>query len=373
MAVAYRYADFVSVLGGTELHLGWIVGVGWIGSVAMRLSLGRRIDDYGPRWVWLVCLTLLAATCFAHLTIGRYDGPAVYLLRIAYCTAMAGTFSASTTFVLSRVTGPRMAEVIALLGTSGFVGMMLGTHLGDWLCGAEASPEGVVRMFVAAGVCSLAAIPFAWRATRRLQAPTPRKRERLMGLVSRYQPGLVLLVGAVTGAAISLPPTFLRPFASELHIPRIGVFFTVVAITAVAARVFARRLPEQLGLNRMMLVGLGLMGTSQLLFLVVGTEWQLVLPGLVYGTAQAILYPVITASGCGAFPVQHRGLGTAIVLASMDFGQFLGAPAGGMVLHVSQRLGLKSYPTMFSVMAAALVVTAIVFALRLRRSRALLS
>ncbi len=27
----YRYADFVTFLGGSELHLGWIVGVGMVG------------------------------------------------------------------------------------------------------------------------------------------------------------------------------------------------------------------------------------------------------------------------------------------------------------------------------------------------------
>jgi len=32
VAVLFRYADFVAFLGGTEFHLGWIVGVGMVGS-----------------------------------------------------------------------------------------------------------------------------------------------------------------------------------------------------------------------------------------------------------------------------------------------------------------------------------------------------
>ena len=40
-SLLYRYADFVRLLGGTEFHLGWIVGVGMVGSIFMRLALGR--------------------------------------------------------------------------------------------------------------------------------------------------------------------------------------------------------------------------------------------------------------------------------------------------------------------------------------------
>ena len=56
IALLYRYADFVTLLGGTELHLGWIVGVGTIGSLLVRLFLGSAIDRYGPRLIWLSSL-----------------------------------------------------------------------------------------------------------------------------------------------------------------------------------------------------------------------------------------------------------------------------------------------------------------------------
>ncbi len=41
LGLTYRYADFVTFLGGTEFHLGWIVGVGMIGSVLPRCD---RLD-----------------------------------------------------------------------------------------------------------------------------------------------------------------------------------------------------------------------------------------------------------------------------------------------------------------------------------------
>ena len=39
-SLLFRYADVVFFLGGSELLLGTIVGVGMIGSLAMRLAQG---------------------------------------------------------------------------------------------------------------------------------------------------------------------------------------------------------------------------------------------------------------------------------------------------------------------------------------------
>ena len=40
VALLFRYADFVTLLGGTEFHLGWIVGIGMVGSFFDADGLG---------------------------------------------------------------------------------------------------------------------------------------------------------------------------------------------------------------------------------------------------------------------------------------------------------------------------------------------
>ncbi len=40
VAVLFRYADFVTHAGGTDLQLGMIVGVGTLGALAMRIFQG---------------------------------------------------------------------------------------------------------------------------------------------------------------------------------------------------------------------------------------------------------------------------------------------------------------------------------------------
>ena len=368
IALLFRYADFVTLLGGTELHLGWIVGVGMVGSLLMRLLLGTGIDRYGPRRVWLCSLVLFAAVCFAHLAVTRYDTLAVYALRGLYCLALAGIFGSSMTFISGRVPVVRIAEMIGMLGTSGFVGMVLGTQLGDLLCGTHTIQRWQVdRMFLVAGALGTCAVVFAGLATRGLAPPRARRRLPIARLLRRYQPGTVLLVGVALGAGLGLPAIFLRTYAAELDIPRIGLFFAVYAPTAIATRVLTRRLPERFGLPPMILLGLGVLAATQLLFLPVRSEWMFVVPGIGYGIAHAILFPTMMAAGTRFFPERYRGLGVMVALSAFDLGQLIGAPAAGAILHYSGRLGLPSYPTLFVSMAAALALIGAVYALSCRR------
>jgi len=367
-ALLFRYADFVTILGGSELQLGWIVGLGMVGSVLARLSLGSAIDQYGPRRIWIGSLVVLAATCFAHLAVARCDGPEIYLLRLLYCTAVAGIFGASTTFVSRGVDTSRMAELLGILGTSGFLGIMLGTHLGDVLAGIGPPERWTVdRMFLAAGVLVLAAIPFAWLSMRGVKPPSERHDPATWTILWRYQPGWVLAVGVVAGAALSLPQTFLRTYAEGLHISRIGVFFTVVAITAVITRLVNRYVLQRLELTVLVFVGLGLLALAQVLFLLVDSEWKFIFPGLPYGIGQAILYPVVAALGTATFPNRYRGMGITLVLAVFDVGQLIAGPLAGGVIHGSETLGLPGYTTLFLATSAMLIGVGVLYGWSLRR------
>ena len=368
MALLFRYADFVTLLGGSEWHLGWIVGTGVMGSLAMRLVLGAGIDRYGPRRVWIASLGLLAASCFAHLLVNRYDGPAIYVLRILFCSAAAGVFGSTVTFISGTAPLRRMAEMIGMLGTAGFVGIVLGTQLGDLLCGTEVIQRTQVdRMFVVAGILALAAMAFAWTATWGHPAPTTRRRPPLFWIIRRYHPGTVLLVGVAMGVGISLPTTFLRTYAAELGIARIGLFFAVYSPAAILTRVLTRRLPERIGLTPMILLGLAALAAGQLLMLVVRSEWYFVFPGIGYGVAHAILFPTVIAAGSRTFPNRHRGLGTTLMLAMYDVGQLIGAPSAGAILHFSSNWGLPGYATMFVVVSTLIGGAGLMFALTGRR------
>ena len=370
IALLFRYADFVALLGGKEFHLGWIVGIGMVGSLAMRLVLGVGIDHYGPRLVWVGSIALLAVACFGHLALTSHAGPAIYLLRIAFCCAVAGVFGASMTFISSRAPAARTAELIGVLGTSGFLGMILGVQLGDLLLGTETITAGQIRhMFLAAGSVACLATIFATLAARGHGRPVRRKRPPLIEVLRRYHPGTVFFVGVVMGIALGLPGTFLRTYTDALGIRQIGLFFSTYAMTAIVVRLFTRRLPERLGTKPMILAGLAALALSQLLLLVVRVEWHLIVPGIGFGISHAVLFPSVVAAGTRRFPAEHRGLGTTLILSTWDIGQMVGAPMAGLILHFCLIAGMPAYPILFISITVLLTAVWLIYALLGQRGR----
>lgn len=366
-ATMFRYGDFVTFGGGTELTLGLIVGVGMIGSLLMRAGQGIGIDRYGVRKIWLWSSVFYVLSCLGHLFITDVDGPLVFVLRIVYQTSVAGVFGASITYISRKSPVYKMAEVVGTLGTSGFLGMILGSLLVDRVYGhAPVTSEEVRNMFLVAAAMGAASGLLAWAATRRDAVPAPRRQMPVLWLLRRYQPGPILIMGVTMGFGIGLATTFLRPFAASLNIAGIGTFFSVYAVTAFITRMSIRRLPERIGIRNMVLVGVAFLSLNMLSYLLVRSEWQFVFPAVIIGIAHAILFPAVVAGGSSSFPDRYRGLGTTLMLGAFDLGMFIGSPTAGTVLRSAELLGLPKYPTMFVVLAVLFAALGLWYAIASR-------
>ena len=166
VGVMFRYADFVTYLGGTEYELGWIVGIGMLGAISMRVLLGVAIDRYGAGRIWIGSLLLVAVSLLGHVWITQLNAPWVYLARILYTTGLAGAFGASITFISQRAPAHRTGEAIGALGSSGFIGMAIGPVVVDAVFAYSTNGRSTVdRMFVTAASITLVAMGLAAMAS----------------------------------------------------------------------------------------------------------------------------------------------------------------------------------------------------------------
>jgi MFS family permease len=367
-SLLFRYSDFVHILGGNEFTLGLIVGAGMIGSLSMRLFQGLGIDNYGSKQVWLVSNVVFIASLLAHLLITRADGPAIYVLRVIFQSSIAGVFGASITYISRRAPLPRVAEIVGTLGTSGFIGMMAGTTLGDVLCHTPQPTRWEIdRLFLAAAFMGTISLLFAMLATHGTAKPLKRRQPPLIWLLRRYHPGIVLLMGIATGFGVSLPQTFLRPYTAQLGLAGMALFFWAYTIIAFITRICIRRMPEKAGIRPMILIGVGSLAAAMLCFLIVETRWQLIIPAFFTGVAHAMLFPAIVAGGSTAFPTRFRGLGTTLMLSMVDFGSLIGNPTVGGILHINEWLGLPRYTVMFVIVAGMLLSVGLLYAFVTRK------
>ena len=358
-AMLFRYADFVSSVGGNEMHLGLIVGVGMVGALTMRAVQGVSIDRYGPRLIWLLSLVGFTVSVLLHLFVTRVDGVGIYAVRILLTTSTAGAFGASITYVSLRVPPTRIAEMIGTLGTSGFIGIGLGPVLADLaFSGPGDSHQHIQRMFLWAAAMSSASLVLTLVATRKPVRVESRRRPSLWGILRKYNPGVLLLVSAGTGMTLGLPQAFVRAYSAELDIPGIRTFFVVYASVAFVVRVCTRRLPDRIGIRPVILWGLTIAAISMLSYLCVRGERSLAIPAVFAGTAHALLFPAVMAGGSITFPIRYRGIATTLMLAMFDIGSLVGQPTVGAIIHSASWVHLPGYATMFVMVSILLWVLA---------------
>jgi len=355
-ALLTRYVAFLELYepANVELYLGAIIATGMIGSLLMRLWQGTAMDRHGPGKVWVVSAASLSLACLLHLAVASWvSGPmflvCVFGLRIVYMTSLAGAFGASMMYISRRAGPHRMAEMVGTLGTSGFVGLILGPLLGDFLFATQpVQPWQVQSMFGIAAALALVSLGFAFCATRGNLPPTlPSRRPPLWGLLRKYYPGSILAVGLALGVGSVFPMMFLANFVRHNGLDGMWLYFMMHSVAAFATRLLIRHFAEQYGLRRMVLIGLSSQILSYLLYLPVHAQWHLLFPAAAAGIAHAFLFPAIVAGGSSTFPARYRGIATSLSLGSIDLGMLIGGPLVGGLLHMAAWLAWPIYETTF--------------------------
>lgn len=350
-AATFVFADWVAWIAehgttGSTYHEelpGRVIQYGVIAALVARMFLGQSIDKFGVRRVWLTMsfLALCGLGIFASMTklsLLLYGG------RILFATGLAGMFTSGMFHIQWCVADKRRTEFIALLGSSGFVGMMLGPQLADllrWMMPDDVSYfPAVFRM---AFLLILIYIVCVVLATRHM--PTPKRnsaRPTLLKLMRDYWPGWVMLVSMVMGVVFTVPSLYLVRFNQHEQFGGIATYWTTYAITAFVFRIRTAALSQRVGRYRLILVGMVAQGLGLWAIVPVTEWWHLLFSAMLCGFGHAFLFPSIVSLGSGTFPQEYRGSGTNLTLGFLDLGAGLSAPLLGRIIDAGDGEGFRS-------------------------------
>ncbi len=330
-ALMVHFARWVAFLGGDEVTIGWIMGIGAVSGVLVRPLLGRWIDRLGARSIWATGYVLFAVVSLTFLTVDRV-GPWIFFLRALLMCAPAMIFI-STLAYLTHTTAPdRLAESIGTFGASGFMGIAMGPWLGDMLLAGSqvdrSSTQFTMLFLIAAGLMllGLTLIPLL-----RADPPHPEARAApYFQSLRRYWPGPMLMVCFVFGCFITLMFNFLTRFADVRGLSQVGFwFFTTYGVVALVTRVGLRKLPEQIGNARQVRLGLLVMAAGLFCFWGVSIPAGLMLPAALCGLAHSLIFHPMMSMVVSRFPNHLRGTGSATAFIALDGGVVLGSPVLG--------------------------------------------
>jgi MFS family permease len=351
-------------LGGSDLTIGLVLGVGTAASVATRPVVGVLLDSLGRRRVLLAAGMVNALSWLPFIAL-RTAGPWIYVWVTLHAVVWGALFASYFTYAADLTPAARRAEGIAVFGVFGLAPNGIAPMLGE----AIIARAGFPAFLLTASGFALLSVALTTRVPRRppvLRAAEAVPHTGLRALRhAAAQPGMlpVLAVTVVLGVAINAAFFFVAPYARDVGLARSGPFFAAYAGTSVLIRLAGRRVLDLLGAHLVSypafaLFALGLAGLAYL-----PAPGVLVLSGIACGAGHGTLFPVLNALAITRAPERLRGTAVSLHTGALDLGAVLGTPLCGLLAEWA------GFRLMFEVMGAACLVGLVLMAVDRARRR----
>ena len=345
---------FIRRLGGTEFTIGLYAGLTGAAAVVARLPVGRFLDTQGRRWVLAVAGVLHVVSWLGFSSITALGGRSAILV-IMYGLASGSLFAAFFTYAADIIPVTRRSEGFGMFGIWG----MLPNGIGPWLGEFLIARCGFRTYFLVAAVLALASVCLSLLLP---ETAHPQQNRLSRGLHERgtfpVRALLALLVTTfVFGAAVNGLFTFLAPFADATGRGGVGRFFMSYALSAVTVRVLTGRMPDRLGLRRVLAPALLLYAIG--LSMVPAVRGSgLLMVGAMCGIGHGYAFPILSALVVSQVLPGQRGRAVSWLTAMFDLGNMLGNPVLGAIAEWA------GYRAMFTLISVGLGATAFVAAWR---------
>lgn len=365
-----HYVRWLEFLGGDVEQAGYIMAIGSLFGLAMRPLLGRWILRFGARTCWAFGYVIFGISAVANLALYELSWW-LYVLRSGLVLGSALVFTSSLTYVSQTTPAHRRAEAIGVLGAGGFIGMLTGPYIGDLFLGSGIrTRENFVLLFGVAGVLLLLPLLFLWFLKPVPVTSRTKQQTRFFPTVRRYWPGTIVVINLCFGCFMAIPFVFLYSYIDHYQLKTpiltsVGVYFLGYAGWGILVRLTLRRLPDQIGRRRVLLVGMSFMTVGLLSMLTIprlGASY-LLLAGMITGTGHALSFQTMTTLVMESFPDEVRGTGATFSLMLQDTGMIVGQSCLGLI---AKRFG---YPWVFIFLGICGCVATTLFAVVCLKSR----
>lgn len=328
-ALQYHFGQYIEFLGHSVDVLGIVLGAGMFGTLLIRLQVGRWIDRFGWRTVWL-CSAVVVTVSAAAMPLAS-NLWTVGALRATWTMSIAAILTAVAVFAAEIAPPLRRAESLGSMGLAGFTGMIAGPALGDFIFRGDVTQIGPYRLFFAASAaCSLlgglliAAIPRSPVLGGIAPATISLPRTSSIRLVRQHWPGVLVPVAVVFSMSLCMQMSFLERLAEARGFQHIKLFFLFYGPTAILLRIVGRQVPRRLGRVRTLVGGLLLLMCGLMCIVGIRSQVGLIAPGILMGAGHCFIYPSLVDLGAERFPPACRGTGISLILGAGDAGTLLG-------------------------------------------------
>ncbi len=318
---------YLQHLQASRTEIGVLMALGAVSGLLLRPVVGWALDAVG-RKPTVVAGTLMLVAGMSMLALVDRIGVVIYLQRIVFGIGLGTLFTAYFTFAADVIPERRRTEGLALFGISGLVPLLV-NPLSDQLAVAPADLRWFLPAVGGAVLVSLVFVAFLPGRPKEQVAPFD-WREALIAL-GRRRLWSVWLATMIFAGMVAVFMTFATVTAERRGLPRPASLWLSYAVGAVAVRLFGARLPDKVGLNKVLAAALATYLVAALVIAQAHSFSQLMLAGLLAGLGHGYCFPVLTSQVVSRVPTSFRGSALACFTALWGLSELLGSPIFGAV------------------------------------------
>lgn len=315
-------------LGGTDAQVGIAVSSFGLAAACIRPVIGPLGDRHGRQR--LIVSGAIVAGLATIATATATSLGMVIAFRALAGLGEAAVFVGAASAAQDLATDERRGEAASYFSLAIYSSLFLGPPLGEWI----SETFGNDTAWVLAGGLAVLAASTGIVAPGAPTEPPPKPERRVLLHRAALRPGAVLFLGLLGYTGFL---AFAALHAEEVGIANTGTVFTVFALVIIFLRIFAAKLPDQLGPIRTSRISLSC-GAVGLAVLAVWTEPVGVYVGAaILAVAQSFLFPALFALVVDDAPDAERSHAISTLSMFFDLAFGLGGPVIGLVSDTFDR------------------------------------
>jgi MFS family permease len=276
--------------GGGEETAGRVVGVGGIAGLVALPFIGWFLDRFGRRR-FMISGALVAAFCSLAFLRVETIGPELYALCVVQGIAFTCAFTGAQTLAVLFAPIERRGAAIGWFGISTILTHAISPAIGEEIV----RRWGFDAMFIVGAMLSFAGFALACTLPRPPSLVGGNDFDDVDPNLVRRAVGTASLAMVCYGFGFGAAQTFVPVMMTRFHLGRVGAFFTVWSVAAVATRVVLGSASDRFGRRAVIVPAMVTMSIAVALLAFVRSLPGILAAAVVFGLAQGLLYPTMNA------------------------------------------------------------------------------
>jgi MFS family permease len=334
----FLFPLFITGHGGSKSDIGVIMGVFALSSVLCRPWISDMIDRIGRKRSYTSGCMIMSILPLTYLLfrgeLSHFYLPLI-LVRAFHGVGLAICFTAVYTYIADIVPEGRLNEGIGMFGITGITGLAIGPIIGETIIRTFGFP---IFFLAATGMATLGLL-LALHLPESFKSVSHESTQSFFSVLIERSPLTVAVLALLFGVSSSASGSFVSPFAKEQDLAFISLYYISYSSAAILTRLFAGRVADRVGEERIMPHAQILTGGGLLVLILLGENTILALSGFLLGCGHGLLFPCLNALAIRDQPIDIRGKITGVFTGGIDTGAF----AGSIVLgYIGEWLGFRA-------------------------------